>query len=264
MLGLPEYLAASAEVQQLGKKYDSLIGEALEGVENKAEAIRIAKAFIPRYRREYERVLKQSLYDVAWNAAEHYKNELGLERDSAALAKRLVVDHFTEKYYGASLQQRLAVREKQLTRTVTQTAQVNIQSLSGLFTEKIPFGAQSFVDRRILQGAAVKIEQNAAREAAKDAEAPLIRWTLSPRHAIACDCEELASAVSDEVVTYLKANSLTLDPKGLYLAANLPNPPHPNCQCEYGIVTAEREHKPTNVQRVLKRVRSIIRRIRGK
>lgn len=264
MLGLPEYRSYSAELLRLGQKYDGLIADQLLPTTTKAQAVKIAQDVIPAYSAEYRGLLSKAMSDIAENAVMHHAKLLGLQPDVKKLTARLVANQLNEKYYGYTLTQRLTVRERQIVRQAVQTAQVDPQKIAGLFNQRVPFGAVTSIDRRLLQGTSVKIEQDAAKIMGEAGDIPFLRWTLAGGHKAPCMCEEYATQINKDVVDYLNAHDLKIDPKGLYFREELPPPPHPNCQCEFGFVTSESEKRSSFVHRAVQTVRNILRRLRGK
>ncbi len=53
------------------------------------------------------------------------------------------------------------------------------------------------------------------------------------------------------------------NPKGLYFVDDLPLPPHPNCQCEYGMVVKGKTQITTKIKRTLRKVQNILNRIKS-
>lgn len=244
MLGLAEYRAAAAQVERLGQQYDQQLAEALRDIKNKQEAIKIARQIVAPYQAEYEGLLRRTLHQIAFNASSKYIDDLGLSTDASELATALVDKQYTSKYYGYTLDQRLNVVNKRLNRAITQRGNVAVDRIPGVFSSGLP-GSQMHIDRRLLQGTTVKVERDTAFAVAEDADIPLIRWRLSPRHTKACACEEYAK-------------------KGLFKREELPDPPHPNCQCEFELVTATKSTRPGPIKRVLRAVRNLIQQLRGK
>lgn len=264
MLSYPEYAAAQAQLNALGLSYDKQIAEAIAGVTDKHQAIAITRSLIPPYLQEYEGLLNDHLTRIAFNTLEYYKQELNLSYDSSVLADIVVENQYSSPYYGRTLDERLAISKRRLERIVVQTAQINPQRLAGLFTETVPFGAQINIDKRLFQGTAVKIEQDVAKEVARQADIPLIKWTLSTAHKLTCACEDLATQSPKSTVKYLEEHNLKVSPKGLYLRDEVPLPPHPNCQCEYGMVTGYKQKAPGVVTRSLQRILNIVKSLRAR
>lgn len=256
MLGLAEYIAQSAQLDALGQQYDEMIAK-IDRKLTTQEIKQITKAYIL----EYRQLLLDSLREVAANAMGHYGKELGVEFH-ADYPDLIVNDVFAAQYYGASLNQRLAVQARQVERRLTQANLMGVAAQT--FTSHIAGGSQTLADRRLLLGMLSKIENEAAKKAADEADVKLIRWTLSHRHAKPDPCDDLATSVDNRVVSYLKEHNFNEDPKGLYFAEELPDPPHPNCQCEYSLTIPNVRRTETLVQRTANKIRSILRRIRGR
>lgn len=265
MLGLAELRAAQADLQSVGTKYDGLIADFITEDTTKVEGLTFVRSLIPDYQTEYQLVLTRMMKEVAENAIKYYEQALNIEDlDVEGLAEEIAERQFKEKYYGASLDQRLRVNERVLTRRAAMTAQAGVPKLAGVFTNPVPNGAQVNIDKRVLIGTAAKIENDVAKELAGRGSIRLIKWTLSGRHSITCQCDDLAAAINRDVVLYLESRDSKMNPKGLYFAENLPLPPHPNCQCEYGMVSNDKVQRPSRSQRTVKKVLSLLKRIRRK
>lgn len=271
MLGLAEYITLKRELQRLGREYDDKIADAIRG-EPKQSAIGITQGLAQQYRRRFRLLLDQGLREVGDTAVRHYAKELGstyTDNEIKALVDVIVKQQYMRKYYGATLNARLAVGDKRLQRVVVQTGQIVDKDgfphkLPGLFTESVPFGAQINVDARLLLGTAVKIEQDVAKEMASKAQMPFIRWVLSGRHSTPDACDWYANNTDDHVVAYLQQHNIDQDTRGLFFAEELPSPPHPNCRCEYELVSSTSVAKTGPVKRAINKLRNLVRRLRAR
>lgn len=266
MLSLAEYRAVSAQIKQLGKEIEEETLKRIEGL-SKQEAIQVAKDLSQEYQKRYINILSNGLREVAANAATYYNDRVEPHLTQAQLEElitKIVKTQLNENYYGATLEQRLKYNYKRLNSNIIKSAAVDTEKLASVYTQKFPFGAHSNIDNRLLQATAVKIEQDLAVEFAEKADYPLIKWTLSGRHAQPDICDDYAAAVDDKVVKYLQDNDIDEDARGLYFKDSLPLPPHPNCGCEYSFVGANKRSKRGPIKRTIQRVRSLIRRIRAK
>lgn len=259
MLSLAEYQGYVNDITILGQNTDQQIADNIDPEAPKADAIQQAKSVISKYQQDFKRVMDQAMFDIASNTVQHYASQVKTELPEE-LAMEIVRDQYRRRYYGATLAQRLVLMRLRLNRVATQTAQVGVPHLGGLFSQPIPFGAQTNVSKRLLQGTAIKIEQDAARKIAEKADYPLIRWTLSKHHVQTCQCEALASVVNKNVVNYLNEHNIDADAEGLFFRDELPDPPHPNCQCEFDLV-GEDEAVPSAGRRPIARFRRLIRKL---
>lgn len=265
MLSLAEYLALSSDLQQLGRQIEDETERRIEGL-NKREAIAVARALAQEYQDGYRRILTQGLEEASRNAAMYYNKQIGSDLDVDDVVDTISKLQWRERFFGLTLPQRLAVNQRRLTRSITQSAQVDVRHLTNVYTETFPFGAHHNIDKRVLLGSIVKVEQDTAKHFAKKEGVPLIRWTLSHRHSMPDVCDDLASAINKDVTEYLNEQGLvSVDPRGLFFADKLPHPPHPNCQCEYMLVTEKGEEaKKGTLRRTLRKVISLLRKIRRK
>lgn len=263
MLGLAEYIVLSKELHRLGQQLETEIAARIEGL-GKRDAQKVAKEYVPQYMQRYRTLLRGGLFEIATNAIEYHDSALDTGVDRVALANAIVDRQFQEKYYGASLESRLRLSEIALNRRIIRSAQVGPEHVAGVFTKAFPFGAQISIDKRLMLSTSAKIENDVARVLAEKADIPFIRWTLSHRHKVKDDCDTLAEHVNRDIVMYLEEHNLKLDPKGLYFRDKLPLPPHPNCQCEYVLVSHRGRIQTGPVNRALRAVRKLIKRLRGK
>lgn len=260
MLSEAEYQVHASDIDTLGQNYDQQIGDAIPDDMYKGPAIQAAKSFSFPYQKDLKQILDNALYQIAQNAVVHYQSQISTPLPES-LAKDLVKDQYRKKYYGGTLASRIVMMRLRLNRVVHQTAQVGIGHLSGLHSNPIPFGAQSNISKRLLQGSAIKVEQDTARKVADLADYPLIRWTLAKNHTHYCECETLASRVDKDVIKYLTEHELDIEPEGLYLKDDLPLPPHPNCRCEWSLVKSDHEAVPSEGRRPVEKFRSLVRKV---
>lgn len=266
MLGRAELLSYAAELYRIGQTYDQQIADQIADVRDRRIAIERVSKLVQPYWGEYRGLLDRALMDIARNAVRHYVQTYNIsDIDIDATARAIVNNQYTTRYYGATLNQRLAVAERRLQRQIVQTASVgrDPSNLAGLFTKSFPFGAEVSFDKRLLQGTAVKIEQDVAKTLAREAQANLVRWKLAPTHRITCQCDQLAGAVNRDVVEWLRGQDIDVNPRGLYFVEELPPPPHPNCQCEFDFVTRREQTVAGPVRRAVTTIRNILNRLRG-
>lgn len=262
MLSLAEYKAQSAELHQLGLRYENEITDAVKNT-TKLQALKATNKILKSYQSDYEKLLERSLLETADNASSYYAAKLGIDLPEK-FNEKLVKKQYTQRYFGLTLGVRLAFNFRKLQQKAQKSAAVKPEHLGNLFTSSFPFGAHYNVDRRLLQAQSVKLEQDIAKEIATIDGLQLLRWKLSPYHTGNDICDELAGNIDKSVVNYLERNKLGLDPKGLYFVDKLPNLPHPNCQCEFGMVKSARDIPTSRANRVLSKVQSIIARIRSR
>lgn len=263
MLGLAEYIVLKGEFLQLGKDIEAQVASKIAG-KDKTDALEQTYSIGRTYIRKRDEMIKSGLLEIARNALNHYGEQVSPDEPLEQFAESIVNAHYKDDYYGANLQQRLAVSNKQLTRRMINTANLDHNLLDQTFTQTYPHGAQVPVDQRIFLGYAAKTENDIAQFVAKKVDIPFIRWTLSHRHKQEDACDDLATAVDKNVVAYIDENQLTIDPKGLYFANQLPRPPHPNCQCEYGLTSTSGTQTRNKVKRTVQKVKSLLRRLRRK
>lgn len=264
MLGLAEYRALAADLAALGRQVEQNTMDSISPDIPRAAAIKIAREAAEEYVEQYQELLERGMLEVGMNAAQYYSGKTGSSIDLDNLVTEVVSSQWEETYYGATLLGRLRVHKRQLQRRIAQSAMLSTEHLGNVYTKTFPYGSQIATDQRLMLSMLVKVEQDVAKEFAKQSDIPLIRWTLSRLHKIPCDCETLASAVNPAVVEYLKEHNLNIDPKGLYFADNYPQSPHPNCQCEHMLVTSRGEQTRGAAQRTFKRVINLLRRLRKK
>lgn len=263
MLGLVEYNVISQEILGLAEAAQNNVASKLDPDMTKQQSIKIAKKEMFSYYDDYQTSLKDGLNDIATNAIEHYAGQTTTDVPKG-LAEKVVGQIYEERYFGASLITRLAVNRKRLERTVTQSAQVSQAALSGVLTESVPFGAHYGIDKRVLLASSERAEQLTAQYFASQEEHPFLRWNVSDRHKGPDTCDDLANNIDKLVVAYLKEHNLDIDPKGLYFQDQIPHPPHPNCQCEFGLVSSDKDVSKNIVKRTTGAISKLLRRFRSK
>lgn len=255
MLSLAEYIAAKSELTALVTKIEKdFVAQFPE--QPSADAAKYAASLASKYKTDFWALLGKSMGEVAQNAYDHYQKKTGILLDPDIVDK-IIEAQFEDEYYGATLAQRLAYNEQLLHRRLSQSAAA--KQLHTVYTGP-QFGSQLATDQRLLLGTLVKVEQDVAREYAGETDHKLIQWALSHKHAKPDACDDLATNIDRRVVEYIQEHDLKIDPKGVYFVDDLPVPPHPNCQCEYGIVT-DRIHKPGVIERTIHNAAKILRRI---
>ena len=105
-------------------------------------------------------------------------------------------------------------------------------------------GSNYKYNERILVSEYNRAKQEASREIMKELGL-LGRWTLNSRHKIYDICDEFAEKTGEQaskLLASLNVSIFELDPRGVYTADELPDYPHPYCQCsiepvltDYGI-----------------------------
>lgn len=239
MLGLAEYLALSAELRAIQSQYTTELVTKAEGLP-KQDRVKLAKQFADTYFEQYKETLSEGLEDIAENALKYHANQLDLVLPKS-LASDLVDELYDEVYYGATLNQRLGVLRKRVLRRAILQANISTDHIQNSVALKDPLEkilpAEEPAQRRVLLGSAAKLEQNAAVAVAEHMDAPFIRWALSHRHKQQDACDDLANNIDKGVVRELERLNSSANPKGLYFKDSVPPPPHPNCQCEYGVAS---------------------------
>lgn len=258
MINRPEYVALSAQLSRLIASYQAQLMAQTVGLDANAR-VEVARILFKSFHEDYVELFAIGMREAAETALIHYGKELSIPVDDD-LADQIVGDHLYGKYYGLTANQRLAILNRSLQRRITIAKGIKSDTAEPLTNA---LSQQEYGYKRMLLGGIVKVEQDAVVEMAGKVDDPFIRWVLSPRHSRACTCEDLASAIDKQVVKYAEEHDLRINPKGLYFKDNLPNPPHPNCQCGYSIVSGTRVTK-NSVRRSVNKIRSILRRIRGK
>lgn len=264
MITLPEYAAVSGQIMALGKQADELVASSIDSLTT-AQAIDFTKNVAKSYQSDLEDIVNDGLMEAADAVFDEYEHKTGQALSRKAI-KTLVATSAAEKFYGATLNQRYKTNYKRLQHNIERSAAVKKEHLSKVFTEPYPFGAQTNIDKRVLQAQMIKLEQDIALYHAKELDLPLIRWTLAGKHGQPDICDDLAAAVSHSVVEFLSENELDINPKGLYFREDLPRPPHPNCQCEYALVSfkGKEPERRSGVRRSIAKLRSLIKRISSK
>lgn len=270
MLSLAEFRALDAELRTTASKIEEKVRNAIQASQGSDRLAKAEAYYRTEYVAERNRIIYNGLLEAAINAARHHADSLGLDlsnQEIEGFAKEIVDRQYKRQYYGATLAARLKISDKQLGRRIVRTYFTGMEKgekLDTVLTKSVPFGAQIHVDRRILLGQIQKVENDIAKEIADKYKIPFIRWTLSHRHTVQDVCDDLANYVDPQVVAQIETLNLDIDPKGLYFAKDLPQPPHPNCQCEFVLVTREGARTASVVKRAARRVRRLLRRLRRK
>lgn len=259
MLTLAEYVAARAQLARIAQTIEETYTTQAEG-KTKKEKLQLARDLAETYKGQVNHVIGTNIALTAQKSVDHYEKLLDIQHPDAAVADKIIDAQFEDKYYGATLTQRLTFNEQLLRRRITQSGAAGV--LDSVYTGP-KFGSQLATDQRLLLGTVAKIEQDVAKEFATLTEHQLMRWTLSHRHKQPDDCDALANNVDRRVEQYLREKNLDMDPRGLYFVDDLPVPPHPNCQCEYGVVGDTKVHH-SSLDRAVHEVKKILRRLWGK
>lgn len=268
MLGLAEYSLGARDLLEAAIKAETGMKSEMPFA-NRQEAIRVAQFYSDIYNeRDLKNIFNNTFEDIAENAFAYYEDELGLDvNDWTNEAKAVVAKQYNEKYYGATLSERLRVNARRLGRNIVRSAAVGAayEAVVDVLTKPFPFGAQNSVDKRLLQATAMKIEQDVAKIVAERAGQRLIRWRLSSYHKMPDICDDLASNIDKNVVLYMEDNGIDADPRGVYFIEDLPLLPHPNCMCEFGyVVPPRRESSPAGniVKKSVTAIGKIIQKLR--
>lgn len=267
MLGLAEYTVLAAELKQLGIRAQTDLSELLDPGMSRDKVTKLAVSHAATYYKDYKSLLKSGLNEIGLNALSYYSDQIGSEiGDPEKFVSDIVDRNYRTKYYGNTLSKKLDMNFLRFTRNINRSALwgKEYQGLHQLFVHSVPYGSQYNIDKRILLAMAVKVEQDVAKAVAKKEDLRLIRWTLSHAHAVPDICDDLSTNVDKGVVNYIEENNLQLNPKGVYFIEELPPPPHPNCRCEYLLVTGKERDRDTKVKRAFNKVKSLLSRLRNK
>lgn len=250
MLGLAEYRIHTAMLKELAIATDKQIVADITPDTTRRQRIALANKYGDVYHTQYRDLLYTGLNDVAINAVDYYADELAIDIDRQLVANRVVDRQYRTKYYAATLAARLVLHKRRIPR----------------FNEKgVSFQQQALTDQRLFLGTATKVEQDIAKELAAEAGIKLIKWTLSHRHTRTDVCDDYASYVSKRAVKFIDDHSLNINPKGVYLVDELPRPPHPNCQCEYGLMQSSGGATTSGlIRRTRNKIKRLLRAIRRK
>lgn len=258
MFSLPEYRATAADIKTLGQTFDDQMRNALPDLDQKS-AIKLARDMANDYYEEVDTVIQEGLTEVGVNVA----GALDLDTDEQYV-EDIVKLSLAQKYFGLTYRARQTVNRVRLMRKITQTAAGGKDKLAGIYTERYPYGAQVNTDIRTFQGYTIKLEQDLVKEAATKQDVPFVQWRLSPKHAKECMCDVLANNIDKEVQEFVIEHNLDLELEGLYFRDKLPRPPHPNCQCDFGLVEAQGAKRLGKVKRTARKIRNLVRRISSK
>lgn len=266
MLGLAEYTVLSTDLWQQALISQQKINTALAANLTKQQAIKVTQQFAKEYVQAYRGILDSGLQEIAGNAIDYYQAQLGFEvANPEQVVSALLKDSYKSRYYGVTLERRLAINEQRLMRNIGKAALwgAEYEGLKRLLTHPVPYGAQFNFDKRILLAQSVKIEQDVAKVMGDQANIVLVKWNVSALHPKPDICDEYATYQSKSVVKYIEDNRLDINPKGVYFLNELPPPPHPNCMCEYGLVQGKRVTGGP-VKRTISKIRNLLQRFRSK
>lgn len=261
MLGLAEYIAARTDLRRYANWAEDQVTKLMPENPTSDQAAAIGLQVARQYRNVQRATLATAMQDVTRNALEHYQKRTGIVIHDELINDKIMQAQYDDRYYGATLTQRLRYNDQLLARRINKAADLDPKFVSDVWTKSVPHGSQYSTDRMLLLSTVAKIEQDVAREYAARTEHKLVRWSLSHRHRQTDICDDLANGVDRAVVAYLNEHNLQHSPKGLYFVDDLPVPPHPNCQCEYGIIRGSEYIKPGQVDRALDRVRRLLRKL---
>lgn len=266
MIARAEFLEASKKLTALASSYETRTSERLDEITTLDRAIKATRQLAKGYHTDYRTLLSNSLVQTGVTTADHYNNVLnaGLsQKELNKIIEEQIVKQSKQKYYGATLDQRLAASRLMNETRIRKSAYVGATldtrklNLSRIFTNSYPFGAQVNLDQRILLGQMVKLEHDLALVIAEKADIKVVKWTLSHRHKKRDICDTYAEAVDKDVVKYLRKEKIKADPKGLYFIKNVPEPPHPNCQCHLTMLDGKKL-AGGKVRRTLRRARQLL------
>ncbi len=266
MITKPEHSEAKQLLQKLAKRYEAALILQLAEVTTLKESIKITQASAAAYHAEYEDLLSTSLARTADAAALHYADALGTnltQAETNKLIEEQLLKQATESYHGATLDKRLAgskllnARRIQKSAYVGATLDTRKKNLSRIFFGSYPFGAQINLDQRILLGQQIKLEHDIALAVAGKANTRIVKWTLAHKHLEKDICDSYAENVDKEVVKWLKQKKITIPPAGLYFIEDVPEPPHPNCQCHLHMLK-DKELAGSAITRVLSRIGELL------
>jgi hypothetical protein len=262
----PEHSEADQLLEKLAKRHQSALTLQLAEATTLKDSIKITQASAAAYHAEYEELLSTSLARTANAAVSHYVDALGSDLSEAQtnkLVKEQLLKQATEPYHGATLDKRLAgsrllnARRIQKSAYVGATLDTRKKNLARIFFSSYPFGAQINLDRRILLGQQIKLEHDIALAVAGKANTRIVKWTLAHRHLKKDICDSYAENVDKEVAKWLKQKKITIPPAGLYFIEDVPEPPHPNCQCHLHMLK-DKKLTGSAVTRVLGRIQELL------
>lgn len=274
MVNKPEYVAASSDLIAAARTLEDELLTALQGTSTITKALDIAKGYGLSYYEGFDQLYDETLRTASLNALNYYNKHYALamsDEDIETYAYQLLDDLKNKKYHGLDYAQRRSLLNLSLNKRFSKSSSVGKDinqkfiNISRALSHPYPFGAQTNLDRRFLLSEMVRAEHQIARDLAEKAGIPLIRWNLSGQHSQVDICDELASAVSREVVIFLQEHGRQdEDPRGLYFVDQVPRIPHPNCQCQLSGVALEgktllRPSTRRGIQSVMKLVQKILR-----
>lgn len=240
MISKGEHAAAHVDLSELANQYSVKTEEALKGLDTDLASLRAAKNLADEYHAKAKNLTLESLHTIGLNTASHYNKVLELHKDPAELdelVKNLISQQMSEPYHGANLADRLKMNRVQGMVRLTKSSKTGAdiitrhRNLVRYFAQPYPHGAQVSYDTRILTGQAVLLEHQIAKSLGVEASKDFVVWTLSGKHSKRDLCDELAEAVDKSVEKALQAADINIPSDGVYFLNQVPNPPHPNCQC---------------------------------
>lgn len=266
MITRPEFVEASAQLRALATRIEDEITAKLAGTKSLADSIKITRDLARVYHLDYEDLLATTLARTGTATAAHYNEALSTNIEPErllGLVQEQIVKQSNEKYYGATLDQRLQhsrfVNEQRIQKSAQVGASLDTrqQNLSRILLNPYPFGAQINVDQRLMLGQLIKLEHDIALAIAKEANVKIVKWTLSHKHKKRDICDEYAARVSKDVVKWLKENNIRISAEGLYMVKNAPEPPHPNCQCHLQMLDGKKLRGGI-IARTVRRIRELL------
>lgn len=266
MITRTEYSEANSNLQQLATRFETAAANQLVKQTNLTDSIETVRKLSALYHGEYEELLSSSLAKAGVTAAAHYNTSLaaGLSTSELSeLVKEQILRQDVERYYGATLSERVSASKLMQETRIKKSAQVGAsletrqKNLSRVFNKPYPFGAQVNLDQRILLGQLVKLEHDIGLAIAKKTDIRVVKWTLSHKHTKKDICDALATDVDPKVVKWLNDNQIKISAKGLYFIEKVPNPPHPNCQCHLQMLK-DKELRGGRIRRTLRRLRELL------
>ena len=270
MITKPEYVAGTKDLVVAAKALEAKMSQQLLATKTLIESIKVAQQTAAEYHAGFEDLLSTTLARVGNTAVDHYDDVLGTElttRQKNQIVKEQILKQDREKYYGATLDQRLTGSRRMNAVRIRKSAHVGKSldtkklNLTRIFLHSYPFGAQVLLDQRIMLGQSLKLEHMIGLAVAKKAGVEIVKWSLSERHPKRDICDDYAESVDKAVVKWLKKKDVDISPQGLYFIDDVPEPPHPNCQC-YLRMLKDKDLSPTIADRAWKWLKDLLGRLR--
>jgi len=209
------------------------------------------------------------------DAQEKKLKKLGITVDNE-LRNKIIKEQtkaITSKFKGRTYQGRMRVIEKKAIDKVVKQTSGKIrdikqrqrklrEQLSGNKAGRVVRGGSTVKDlMRVNHGEQGRRMKNAEQNIYKDVGINFVYWRLSGAHKWYGGqeiCEVYASQDSIDVISVLGDNGIdanTVDTRGLYLASEVPDQPHPNCMCYLEaadiILPGEKPQLPVNNKGVI-------------